>query len=76
MIVKAVKFLLGIFNHVLKVTNDVGQAFGVAGANAKKLKEEIHAAGDRSNGDMYYFTEELLECSSIIKQSCRYEPKV
>jgi len=68
MIIKAVQFLLGIFNHVLKVTNQVGQAFGVAGANAKKLKAEIHAAGDRS-GDMYYFTEELLDAQVSLNKA-------
>jgi hypothetical protein len=59
LIFKAVKGLVGIFTHVASLTNQVGQAFGVAGANAAKLKEELHAAGDLS-ADAYYFTEELL----------------
>ena len=59
LVVKAVKELFSIFNHVLKVTSDVGQTFGVAGHQAHLLKKEIHAAGDASR-DIYYFTEELL----------------
>ncbi len=59
LVVKAVKELFSIFNHVLKVTSDVGQAFGVAGHQAHLLKKEIHAAGDASQ-DIYYFTEELI----------------
>lgn len=59
LIFKAIKGLVGIFKHVASLTNQVGQAFGVAGANAARLKEELHAAGDLSE-DAYYFTEELL----------------
>ena len=59
MIVKSVKFLVGIFSHVLKLTNKIGQSVGLAGKNAENLKAQIHAAGDLS-GDMYYFTEEMV----------------
>lgn len=59
LIVKAVKELFSIFGSTLKKVNDVGQAFGVAGANAKYLKNQIHAAGDASK-NIFYFTEELL----------------
>ena len=58
MIVKAVKFLVGIFSHVLKVTNKIGQSVGVAGKEAENLKKQIHAVGDLS-GDMFYNTEEM-----------------
>jgi hypothetical protein len=58
LIVKSVKFLVGIFDHVNKVTNKIGQAVGIAGAEAKNLKAQIHAIGDLS-GDMYYNTEEM-----------------
>jgi len=67
LIVKAVKELFSIFQHVLQVTKDVGQAFGVAGANAKTLKAEIHAAGDAS-GDIFYFTEELLDAQKQLNE--------
>jgi len=58
LIVKSVKFLVGIFDHINKVTNKIGQAVGIAGAEAKNLKSQIHAIGDLS-GDMYYNTEEM-----------------
>ena len=67
MIVKAVKFLVGIFDHVLKVTNQIGQGFGVAGAEAAALKAQIHAAGDAS-GDMFYFTEEIFGAMQSLNQ--------
>jgi len=60
LLVKAVKFLADIFDHVLKTTNKLGQSLGIAGANAKHLKHEIHAAGD-AGGDMYYFTDEMVD---------------
>ncbi len=60
LIVKAVKFLADIFDHVLKTTNKIGQSLGIAGANAQALKDEIHAAGD-AGGDMYYFTDEMVD---------------
>ena len=59
MIVKSVKFLVGIFSHVLKLTNQVGQSVGVAGAAAERLKNQIHAVGDLS-GDIFYNTEEMI----------------
>ena len=59
LMVKAVKELFSIFQHVLKLTSEVGQAFGKAGAEAYKLKQELHAIGDLS-GDINYFTEEML----------------
>ena len=58
LIIKSVKFLVGIFDHVNKLTNKIGQAVGIAGAEAKNLKSQIHAIGDLS-GDMYYNTEEM-----------------
>ena len=67
MIVKAVKFLVGIFDHVLKVTNQIGQGFGIAGAEAAALKAQIHAAGDAS-GDMFYFTEEIFGAMQSLNQ--------
>lgn len=60
LLVKAVKFLADIFDHVQKTTNKIGQSLGIAGANAKALKHEIHAAGD-AGGDMYYFTDEMVD---------------
>ena len=59
MIVKSVKFLVGIFSHVLKLTNKIGQSVGIAGAAAENLKAQIHAAGDLS-GDIFYNTEEMI----------------
>ena len=68
MIVKSIKFLVGIFDHVIKLTNQIGQGFGVAGAEAAALKAEIHAAGD-ANGDMFYFTEELFGAQMSLNQA-------
>jgi|TARA_B110000211_G_C14092771_1_gene560198 hypothetical protein len=68
MIVKAVKFLVGIFSHVLKVTNKIGQSVGLAGKNAENLKDQIHAAGDLS-GDMFYNTEEMAGAYSKLNKA-------
>ena len=59
MIIKAVKFLIGILDHANKVTAKVGESLGIAGKNAKELKHQIHAAGDA--GDMFYFTDEMVD---------------
>ena len=68
LIVKSVKFLVGIFDHVNKVTNKIGQAVGIAGAEAKNLKNQIHAIGDLS-GDMYYNTEEMSNSYMALNKS-------
>ena len=62
MIVKAGKALIGIFNSTKKLINTVGQSFGIAGDNARKLKDQLHELGDRGGamGGIYYFTEEIL----------------
>jgi len=63
MIIKAVKFLIGILDHANKVTAKLGESLGIAGKNAKELKHQIHAAGDAAGGkdSMYYFTDELVD---------------
>ena len=68
MIIKSVKFLVGIFDHVLKVTNKIGQSVGLAGKEAANLKEQIHAAGDLS-GDMFYNTEEMAAAYSKLNKA-------
>jgi len=68
MIVKSVKFLVGIFDHVLKLTNKIGQSVGVAGYEAKNLKAQMHAAGDLS-GDMFYNTEEMAGAYSKLNKA-------
>jgi hypothetical protein len=68
MIVKSVKFLVGIFSHVLKITNKIGQSVGLAGKNAENLKKQIHAAGDLS-GDMFYNTEEMAGAYSKLNKA-------
>ena len=68
LIVKSVKFLVGIFDHINKVTNKIGQAVGIAGAEAKNLKSQIHAIGDLS-GDMYYNTEEMSNSYFALNKS-------
>jgi|MDSV01.2.fsa_nt_gb hypothetical protein len=68
LIIKSIKFLVSIFDHVLKLTNQIGQGFGVAGAEAAALKAEIHAAGDAS-GNMFYFTEELFAAQMSLNQA-------
>jgi len=61
MLVKAVQFLANIFDHVLKLTNKVGQSLGIAGKNAQYMKEQIHQAGDASADGLFYFTDELVD---------------
>jgi hypothetical protein len=68
MIVKSIKFLAGIFDHVLKVTNKIGQSVGIAGQNAKNLKKQIHAVGDLS-GDIFYNTKELAGAYTTLNKS-------
>ena len=68
LIYKSVKFLAGIFDHVLKVTNKIGQSVGIAGQNAKNLKKQIHAVGDLS-GDIFYNTEELAGAYTTLNKS-------
>ena len=68
MIVKAVKFLASIFDHVLKLTNKIGQSVGTAGKNAEHLKKQIHAAGDGQK-DMFYFTDEIAEAYMSLNQA-------
>ena len=60
LIIKAIKFLISILDHANKVTAKVGESLGIAGKNAKELKHQIHAAGD-AGGDMYYFTDEMVD---------------
>jgi len=68
LLIKAFKELMKIFNHVLKLTNEIGQGFGVAGENAKELKAQIHGAGDAS-GDMFYFTEEIFAAQMSLNKA-------
>ena len=68
MIVKFAKLLLDIFGQMQKKVRDVGQLFGASGAQAKQLKNEIHAAGDAS-GDIYYFTEELIKAQGDLNKA-------
>ena len=68
LIIKAVQFLASIFDHVVKVTNKVGQSLGIAGKNAKELKNQIHAAGD-AGGDMFYFTDELVNAYTSLNKA-------
>ena len=68
LIIKSVKFLVGIFDHVNKLTNKIGQSVGLAGAEAKNLKAQIHAVGDLS-GDMYYNTEEMFNSYSKLNEA-------
>ena len=60
LIIKAIKFLISILDHANKVTAKVGESLGIAGKNAKELKHQIHAAGD-AGGDMFYFTDEMVD---------------
>jgi hypothetical protein len=60
LVVKAVKFLISILDHAQKVTAKIGESLGIAGKNAKELKHQIHGAGD-AGGDMYYFTDEMVD---------------
>lgn len=68
LVVKAVKELVSIFDHVVKLTSQIGQGFGVAGKEAKALKAQIHGAGDAS-GNMFYFTEELFSAQMSLNQA-------
>ena len=68
LIVKSIKFLAGIFDHVLKLTNKIGQSLGIAGKAAKNIKSEIHAAGD-AGGDMFYFTDELVGAYTTLNKA-------
>ena len=68
MIVKFAKLLLDIFGQMQKKVRDVGQLFGASGAQAKAMKNEIHAAGDAS-GDIYYFTEELIKAQGDLNKA-------
>jgi len=68
LIVKAVKFLITLFDATQKKIRDVGRAFGVSGDQAQRMKDEIHAAGDGS-GDLNYFTEELLSSQMAINKA-------
>jgi phage-related protein len=70
MIIKAGKALIGIYNHVKKLTNDVGQAFGIAGKNAEYLKKQIHELGDGGALDgIYINTEEILKNQKAINDT-------
>ena len=70
MIIKAGKALIGIYNHVKKLTNDVGQAFGIAGKNAEYLKKQIHELGDGGALDgIYINTEEILKNQKAINDA-------
>ena len=60
LLVKAVKFLGSLFDHVLKLSNKIGQSLGIAGKEARELEHQIAAAGNGQK-DMFYFTDELVD---------------
>ena len=68
LLVKAVKFLGSIFDHVLKLSNKLGQSVGIAGKEALHLKHQIHDAGDGQK-DMFYFTDELVDAYISLNQA-------
>ena len=68
MLIKAVKFLTSIFQNVLKQTNLIGQSVGIAGSNARKLRDEMNAVGDASQ-NVFYFTEEVMASYSAINDA-------
>ena len=62
-IVKSVKFLVGLVDHVRKLTRDVGRSFGMGAEEARELSHQIEEASLTQEG--YYHTAgELLEASN------------